>query len=488
MLLTIAILAPLCAALASIFVRANAKWLEGLTLAGSVVSAFSIFALLPAVLSAGAYEASALFSLDALGEVIALIVAMVSVGMALYSVGYMRQEVRKDIIGFKRVRQYYVLFNVFLFAMYAAAAATAPIVMWIAIEGTTLSTALLVSFYNKPSAMEAAWKYLILNSIGLLFGFVGTLLFTLAHNDTTALLTWHTLAQSAGALDPIIAKIAFACVLVGYGTKVGFAPLHTWKPDVYSKVPTPVAALFSTSLLSVAMLALMRFKIVTDIVVGSSFSSTLFIVFGMLSIFIAAFIIFTQWNYKRMLAYSSVEHAGIVALGLGWGGIGAFAALLHLLYHALFKSLLFSAVGNTYLTYSSTKIRRVHGMIRTLPITTTLFFLGILAALGVPPFGTFLTEWYIFSSGMTFDPFIATLAIALLVIVFIGFMRHLSSMAFGTPAESSTQVDGSFAIEPGEHGILTLLTPIVFAAILLVFGLTLPAPIHTLLTTASQSL
>ena len=479
MILDIVIIAPLLAALASIFVRTDSLSLERLTLTGSIVSMIGVFSLIPEVLRAGSYGASDLFSLDALGSVVALVVAIVSVGMALYSIGYMRQEIRKEIIGFRRLRQYYVLFNIFLFAMYAALCATMPILMWIAIEGTTLSTALLVSFYNKPSAMEAAWKYLILNSVGLLFGFIGTLLFTLVHHDPSAFLNWQALRLGAATLDPVIAKIAFACVLIGYGTKVGLAPLHTWKPDVYSKAPTPIAALFSSSLLSVAMLALMRFKGIADISAGPAFSSTLFIFFGMLSLFIAAFLIFSQWNYKRMLAYSSVEHAGIISLGLGFGGIGTFAALLHLIYHALFKPLLFSAVGNAYLTYSSTKIARVRGMIRTLPATTALFFLGVLAATGVPPFGTFLTEWYIFTAGIALHPYLTTLAIMLLAVVFAGLLRHLSAMAFGEVPEG---------IEPGEHDWRTVAVPSAFALILLAFGLMIPTSLHELLTAAVSSI
>ena len=419
------------------------------------------------------------FSIDALSAVVILTVAIIGFFTALYSVGYLREEVAKGIIGFRRVRQYFALVHLFLLAMFFACATTAPILMWIAIEATTLATAFLVSFYNKRSAMEAAWKYLIINSVGLLLGFLGTLLFFTAFRGESGatFVTWDMLRASA--IDPMVVHIGFVLVLIGYGTKIGLVPMHTWKPDAYSKAPTPVVALFSGALLNVALLALLRFKGVTDLALGTYFTQHLFIGFGLLTILVAALIIFTQWNYKRLLAYSSIEHAGIMVLGFGFGGLGAFAALLHMLYHSLAKSSLFFSTGNIFLKYSSTKIDNVRGLLTTLPTTTVLFFIGFLAVVGLPPFGIFTTELYIVLAGIATHPYVTSVAMFGLVLVFVGFLRHLTRLAYGEPPHG---------LPAGESNYLTILPSFALLVILVALGFYLPAGIQTLLQTAAHSL
>ena len=421
------------------------------------------------------------FSVDALSAIVIFTVAIIGFFTALYSIGYLREEVAKGIIGFRRVRQYFTLVHLFIFAMFFATATTAPILMWIAIEATTLATAFLVSFYNKRSAMEAAWKYLIINSVGILLGFLGTLLYFTAFRGGSGaeLITWDMLRTSASALDPLVVKIGFVLVLVGYGTKIGLVPMHTWKPDAYSKAPTPVVALFSGGLLNVALLALLRFKGVTDLALHDSFTQNLFIGFGLFTIIIAALIIFTQWNYKRLLAYSSIEHAGIMILGFGFGGLGTFAALLHMIYHSLAKSSLFFSVGNIFLKYSSTKIEHVRGLLTTLPTTTILFFVGFLAAIGMPPFGIFTTELYIVLAGVTLHPYITTVAILGLALVFIGFLRQITRLTFG---------DAPSDIEPGESNYLTVVPSLTLLIILIILGFYLPGEVRTLLQAAANTI
>ena len=321
------------------------------------------------VFSNGSYEYGSYLAVDSLGAIVLLTVGMVGTAAAFYSIGYLREEVRKQIIGFSRVRQFFILFHLFLTAMFFAIITLSPIGMWIAIEATTLSTAFLISFYGKSSSMEAAWKYLIINSIGLLLGFLGTLLFlTASESGMSRFIDWDALVADAGSMNPMLAKIAFIFVLIGYGTKVGLAPMHTWLPDAHSKAPSPISAMLSGSLLNVAMLAILKFKMVTDAAVPHSYSRNLLIFFGVISITIPAFIVIVQKNYKRLFAYSSIEHMGIIALGFGFGGLGAFGALLHMIYHSLAKSVLFFSAGNILLKFGSTKIIRIRGVLSALPV------------------------------------------------------------------------------------------------------------------------
>lgn len=430
------------------------------------------------VAAAGDYEKYSFFSVDALGSIIMMIVSCVGIAAVVYSVQYLRRETEKEIIGFNRVRQYFILLNLFLAVMFFAITAGSPIFAWIAIELTTLSTAFLISFYNKPSAIQGAWKYLIINSVGLLLGFLGTLIYFTCVSATgeTGLITWHDLLQNAGSLDPMIAKIAFVFALIGYGTKVGFVPMHTWKPSAYAKSPAPIGALFSGALLPVAFFIILKFKVITDSVVGPDFSRTLLILFGLLSVAVPAFVILVMRDYKRMLAYSSVENAGMMALGFGFGGIGIMAALLHMIYHSLVKSALFFLSGNFLLKYHSAKIINIKGALSALPVTSVLFVLGIFACVGMPPFGIFFTKIFILSAGMANHTAVAITALVFVSIIFIGFLKHTSAMVFGEkPAE----------ITKGEEGIWTIISPLVLIAVALFLSFYLPPFLKTLVNSAA---
>src|SRR3990172_6814995 len=347
---------PIVASIASFFSSKRKACETATIIAGAVALAAALFSA-QKVSSEGTYSPNDYFSIDALGAIIIVLIAFIGFIAALYSMAYLRRETEKGIIGFEKARLYFILFNLFIAAMFLAASTSNPIIMWIAIEATTLSTAFLISFYNKPTALEAAWKYLIINSSGLLLGFFGTLLFfTFAGNAAAnTFINWQTLLENAFSLNPLIVKIAFIFVLIGYGTKAGLAPMHTWLPDAHSKTPSPISAMLSGALLNVALLAILKFKLITDAALGPVFSQNILIFFGIFSIAIPAFIIIVQKNYKRLFAYSSIEHMGIVALGFGFGGLGSFAALLHIIYHSLVKSILFFSAGNVLLKYGSTK-------------------------------------------------------------------------------------------------------------------------------------
>jgi hydrogenase-4 component F len=282
---------------------------------------------------------------------------------------------------------------------------------------------------------------------------------------------------NASLLNPIVVKVAFILAFVGYGTKVGLAPMHTWLPDAHSKAPAPVSALLSGALLNVALLSILRLKIVTDVAIGQSFSQGLMIFFGTLSIVIAAFIILGQKSYKRLMAYSSIEHMGIASLGFGFGGVGVFFALLHMIYHSITKSLLFFVSGNVFLKYSSTKIAKVKGVITSLPVTGTLLVIAFLAITGVPPFGIFITEFSILSAGIANHIIYSIIVLFCLALVFVGFFRHIVHLIFGHSSEKETK---------GENGFWTLLTPIILALLLVVLSFYLPAPLKTLISSASS--
>src|SRR3989344_4186655 len=310
----------------------------------SVISVFTTLVLSTVgaikVANFGFYNPFPFFYIDALGAIMILLVSFIGFFTVVYSIQYLRKETAKNIIGFTRTKQYLILLSLFLTAMFLAISASNPIFVWISIEATTLSTAFLISFYNKPSSTEAAWKYLIINSVGLLLGFFGTLLYLTSVQSLPehSLITWSLLTANAQHLNPLVAQIAFIFILIGYGTKMGLAPMHTWLPDAHGKAPAPISALLTGVLLNVAFLVIMRFKNITDTIVGKEYTQNLFIVFALSSILIAAFVILTQRNYKRLLAYSSIENMGVMALGFGLGGLGIFAAILHMIYHSLIKS------------------------------------------------------------------------------------------------------------------------------------------------------
>jgi hydrogenase-4 component F len=415
----------------------------------------------------GTYAPFQLFSVDALGAIMMLIIAVIGLSATVYSVKYLRRETEKNVVGFNRVRQYYVLLNLFLAAMFFAVTSNSPVFAWISIEATTLSTVFLISFYNKPASIEAAWKYLVVNSVGLLLAFFGTLLYFTSFGGLSGnlFISWDMLAKNAVHLSPMIAKIAFVFALIGYGTKVGLSPMHTWLPDAHSKAPAPISALLSGVLLNVAFVTMIRFKAITDIAVGPDFSGRLLIVFGFLSILIAALINFDQKNYKRLLAYHSIENMGIATLGFGIGGLGVLAGTLHMIYHALVKAALFLSAGTIFLKYSSTKIHNVRGTNVALPVTGALFLLGFFIITGTPPFGMFTTKVLIFSAGISAHPVITIASLFSAAILFIAFFNHATAMYFGEKPSD---------IPDGEGSVWLIIPPLALIAVVIVLSFYLP--------------
>jgi len=359
----------------------------------------------------------------------------------IYASGYM-QEAGED--RFFSPRWFYALVFLFLFTMLGVCLSSNLGLLWIMMEGTTLASALLVGFYNTEGAVEAGWKYLVVCTVGIAFALFGTIVLYLAAvragiSPNTAL-DWALLADAAphAALDPHLVKLAFVFVIVGYGTKIGFVPMHSWLPDAHAEAPAPVSALLSAVLLNCALYALLRYDIIVSRVVGPAFPHALLLIFGLLSIVVAGLLILVQRDLKRLLAYSSIEHMGIAAIGFGLGGpLGLYGALLHTFNHSMAKSLLFFGAGNVRQKCGTVRMDRLRGLARVLPQTTGILALGGLAIVGLPPFSLFISEFAILSEAFSQSHYlVSALLLVTLSIVFGGFLHHFMRMICGEPTQT----------------------------------------------------
>jgi hydrogenase-4 component F len=367
--------------------------------------------------------------------------------------------------------------NLFTFTMLFAVTTNNVGFMWIAIEATTITSALLIPLHVTKASVEASWKYILIGSIGIALAFGGTVLgyfdFVSLAGRHPAALNWTVLMAAAPQLHPEVIRLAFIFILIGYGTKAGLAPMHTWLPDAHSEAPAPLSAMMSGVLLAVALYAIIRWEAVVNAAVGTGFTDALFITLGILSIGIAAFSLVIQRNYKRMLAYSSIEHTGLICLGLALGPLGTFAAMLHLLNHTLAKSTLFLLAGRVLRRYGTAEIGRVSGLLKVMPWTGGLFAAGVLAALGLPPFGLFISEFALFRAGFAAGrPWLMGLVLALLAVAFVSVIGHLNRMLYGPP---------SAGVRVGEASALPLVPLGACVAALALLGITLPAPLEALL-------
>jgi hydrogenase-4 component F len=377
---------------------------------------------------------------DGLSSFFLLGIAFISGLVLVYSSGYLRHMGEGR---FSSPRWFYALVFLFLFTMVSVCLAANLGFLWIMMEGTTLASALLVGFYNTEGAVEAGWKYLIVCTVGIAFALFGTIVLYLAAvkagMSPAAALDWVSLMNAAPhlGLDPHLLKLAFVFVIVGYGTKVGFVPMHSWLPDAHAEAPTPISALLSAVLLNCAMYAVMRYDAIVSRATGPAFSHTLLLIFGVMSMVVAGLLILVQRNLKRLMAYSSVEHMGIIAIGLGLGGpLGLFGALLHTFNHSVTKSLLFFSAGNIRHNLGTLRIGEISGMSRTMPQTSTALLVGSVAIAGLPPFGLFVSEFAILSEAFTqAHYFVGILFLIVLSVVFGGFAYHLFRMLSGEPGQ-----------------------------------------------------
>jgi hydrogenase-4 component F len=366
---------------------------------------------------------------DALAAWTLLCTALVYCLASIYAVGYMRLLAEER----PRLPNFYALF-----ALFAATMVCGPImnnigVYWIAIELTTLVSTFLVGFERGQAAIEAAWKYIIVVSAGISLALLGTVLFYWAGSlviGPTYDMTWDVLRRAAPSMNPALTQMAFLLVLVGYGTKAGLAPMHTWLPDAHSEGPAPVSAMLSGALLNTAMLGVARFLTIEDAAGTSLLPRTVLVAFGAFSLFVAALFIVRQQGIKRLMAYSSVEHMGVLALGFGFGGPLAIAAVLyHMLNHSLGKSLMFFGAGNVMRVFGTTQMDEIRGAWDRFPVSGALWLAGAVAMTGAPPFGLFLSELTLMRAGMaSANVWAVIVMLLLLIVIFIGFLNHFRAM------------------------------------------------------------
>lgn len=387
------------------------------------------------ILSGSAKALGGFIYLDLLSAFFILVISVVAFAASLYSVGYIKKDIENKAISENKARFYYLLFNLFCFTMFLVPAMNNLGMLWVAIEMTTLVSAFLVGFYNSKESVEAAWKYIMICSVGIIFALLGTILFSYAISISglSKSLNWSDITPVAQILDKNILKIAFIFILVGYGTKAGLAPMHTWLPDAHSQAVAPISALLSGVLLKTAIYAILRFGIIIIKSVGFAYFAHLLIIFGVISLAISSGFILVQKDLKRLLAYSSIEHIGIIALGFGLGTPLAVAgAALHVFNHAVTKSLMFFGAGNIVSAYKEHNMNAIRGVVKALPFTGIFLLLGMFALTGFPPFSVFISEMMIIIAAFTNGSyFIAALLLLFLSIIFSAFIYHFGNILFG---------------------------------------------------------
>ena len=484
MMLLLLLLVPLGAGLLCLATSSRAVW-ERLNLVAFAAVAGLVFKVAGDVASQGTVSALGGFlRADALSALVLALTGFVSLVCAVYAVGYFRRDEREGSVTHAQLRRYYVLTPLFVCAMLLAPLADNLGVMWVAIESTTLASVLLVTFYNQKTSFEAGWKYIIIGSVGISLALFGTV-FTyysavgVLGPETHGGMNWSVLVGVADKLNPQAMRLAFILVLLGYGTKAGLAPMHTWKPDAYAEAPVPASALLGAGFINCAIYAIMRFDVLTEKCLGHEFPGKLLAGFGVASILVAAPFVLVQRNFRRLLAYSSIDHAGIMVAGLGFGGkLGALGAALHMLFHAVTKPLMFFCAGNVQQHFATPYFWKVRGVLHTLPWTGGLFLLATLAVTGTPPFSIFQSEFNILSAALAAHRGgMAFLFIAGVVTIFAGFLHHMSKMNLGTPREQ-TPLAGAC---PWKMGAMVSL-----AVVIVGLGFWLPAPLFELVQQTAQ--
>ena len=410
---------------------------------------------------------------------------------SLYAVGYLKREdpapradyVEGIIFANAPESVFVACMLLFLASMTLVTMSQNLGMFWVGMEATTLVSAPLISFHRHHRSLEARYKYLLVCSVGIAIALLGTLFLSMAASPTSAAssLMLDDLLRAGAALDPTWLHAAFILLLVGYGTKMGLVPLHTWLPDAHSESPSLVSALMSGALLNCGFLGILRGHQVLTAAGEGAFTSQLLVVFGLLSMGLAAFFIIRQGDYKRMLAYSSIEHMGILSLGVGLGGVAVFGAMFHAVNHSLSKGLMFLVAGNVLATYKTTSTRTVRGMSVLIPISSTLWIAGFLAITGAPPFGSFLSEFIILQAIIGQGSFlVAALYLGLLAVAFIGMATVVLRMVQGRPWEH--------VIHLPREAMLAVAPPAVLAVIALTLGLYLPSGLQTILADAAHAL
>lgn len=453
-----------------------------INLSGSMLLSFTLFIIVQHVVKNGIIHVGQ-FYIDSLSAVILLVVATLTCTATLFSLSYMQQEIQDGHVSLKMLKRYYGLVNLFVFTMLCVPIVENMGIMWVAVEATTLSSALLVVFYFDRAALEAAWKYVMVCTVGICLALLGTILLYYAQVNTDfggegQALSWLAIQAVSDKLDPGMIKLAFIFILIGYGTKAGLAPMHTWLPDAHSQAPSPVSGLLSGALLSCALYGIIRMVIIVKGAMGPAFPEQFLIGFGLLSIMIAVPFILVQHDLKRLLAYSSIEHMGLITLGLGLGTpLALYGALLHIINHAVTKSTLFYLAGAIIQHYGTKNIMRIKGLVSAMPVLGTMFVAAVLAIAGLPPFSIFYSKltivWAAFQSG---NPGLGVIILLLMAAVFAGMIYYTLKVGFGS---IPSKVTGNYRL-----GKPAMTAVSVSVMIMIVGGIYLPPWLDTLINQA----
>jgi hydrogenase-4 component F len=376
------------------------------------------------------------FFIDPLNVFLVTLTAFVGLTTAIFSRPYMRVERDHGKMTPNRLRLYHSMYQLFSFTMLLALTTNNMGILWVAMEAATLTTVLLVSVYRTAASLEAAWKYFILCGVGIAQALFGTVLLYMAAEKVLGseggALLWTHLDTVKAQLDPNIITLSFAFLFIGYGTKVGLVPLHNWLPDAHAEGPTPVSAVLSGLLLNVALYAVLRCKVLTDGALQSHLAGHLMMGFGLVSVVASAFLLLRQKDVKRMFAYSSIEHMGLMTFAFGMGGpVASFAGLLHMTVHSLVKSAIFFAVGHAVQKAGTQLMDEIRGLIKVSPTVAWGLMLGSLAILGMPPFGVFASEFLIVTTAMREQPWATPFLLVALGVAFATVFSRVQPMVFG---------------------------------------------------------
>jgi len=390
------------------------------------------------------------FRVDAFNVYLVALTTFIGLTTSIFSRPYMEYVCETGLISERGLRLYHSMYQAFMFTMLLALTTDNLGVLWVAVEGATLATVLLVSLYRTPEAIEAAWKYFILCGVGIALALFGTVLtyFAAQHIVTTGVapgLAWSELYRHAASLEPVVMSLAFVFLLVGYGTKIGLVPMHQWLPDAHSEGPTPMSAVLSGLLLNVALYAVVRIKMLVDGSLAATanphMAGQLLMGFGLVSFLVAGLFLNRQRDIKRMFSYSSIEHMGLMTFAFGLGGpLATFGALLHMLVHSLTKSAIFITVGHAAHIAGTQRIDQIRGLIRTQPAVGWSLLLGVVAIAGFPPFGVFTSEFLLLTATMDAQPLFTVALVSGLAIAFAGLFRHIHPMVYGTQPEGQEPV------------------------------------------------
>jgi hydrogenase-4 component F len=381
-------------------------------------------------------EASPFLLVDDVNTVFLLVGTLVGLTTALFSAGYIAHELQTHRLRSRDLRFYHAMYQLLMFAMDLALVSNNIGLMWVSIELATLTTVLMVGIYRTNAALEAAWKYFILGSVGIALALFGTILVYLAAQEHLGqgipAMAWDRLAASSAGLDPALLNLSFVFLLLGYGTKVGLAPVHAWLPDAHAEGPTPISAVLSGLLLNVALFALLRFKLIMAGNPHVLSPGPMMMTMGLVSLIFAGFMIYRRRDIKRMFAYSSIEHMGIITFAFGLGGpLANFAGLLHMTMHSLTKSAIFFGVGYVSQLEGTQRIADIRGLTHSQPLLGWLLVVGVVAIAGLPPFGIFTSEFLLVTSTFAHSPWLAILLGLGLLIAFSALATRLHGLAFG---------------------------------------------------------